>query len=210
MKTRKILALVMAVALLAISMTVVAFAEEETERISAYQVSAEPTKNKDGFTDAECFDPAGLTISDGTTTIAYDTDSQFFTFSVELDQPLTVFITEIEVKYKGESCGFVPVVVRHHATGEFIPQNNHHHVKICDVCGVTCYNEEHTVEYWVPNGDASLIKSETESGFCTVCGDRVSQYIPDTATYQTAFAEIPILVTILGLVASIVEAFALI
>lgn len=209
MKTRKILALVMAVALLAISMTVVAFAEEE-ERVSAFQVYDEPTKNEEGFTDAECFDPSGLTISDGSTTIAYDTDSQYFTFSVELDQPLTVFITEIEVKYKGESCGFVPVVVRHHATGEFIPQNNHHHVKICDVCGVTCYNEEHTVEYWVPNGDASLIKSETESGFCTVCGDRVSRYIPETATYQTAFAEIPILVTILGLVASIVEAFALI
>lgn len=208
MKTRKILALVMSVALLALSMTVVAFAEDETERISAYQVSSQQTKYE--YTDAECFDPAGLEISDGSTTIAYDTDKQYFTFSVEKDQPLTVFITEIEVKYQGESCGFVPVVVRHHATGEFIPQNNHHHVKICDVCGVTCYNEEHSVDYWVPNGDASLIKSETESGFCTVCGDRVSQYIPNTATYQTAFAEIPILVTILGLVASIVEAFALI
>lgn len=213
MKTRKILALVMAIALLAISMTVVASAEEAVERpTSVYTVFTEPTKLE--YTDAECFDATGLVISDGTTKISYDTDKQYFTFSVPVDQPLTIYITEIEVFYKGESCGFVNVTVGHFgsAEGKIIYINNHHHGQICDVCGVTCKNESHEdyVEYWVPNGDASLLINETESGECSVCHTRVSRYIEGTATFSTAFAEIDILVTILGLVSSIVQAFALI
>ncbi len=212
MKTRKILALVMAIALLAVSMTVVASAEEAAERpTSVYTIQNTPNLT---YTDADCFNPAGLTISDGSTTISYDTDSQFFTFSVADDQPLTVYMTQIEVFYKGESCGFLDIVVKHlgSADGEIVYINNHHHGQICDVCGVTCYNESHEefVDYWVPNGDASLLVNETESGHCSKCDTRVSHYIEGTATYVTAFAEVDILVTILGLVASIVQAFALI
>ena len=98
MKTRKILALVMAIAIFALSMTVVASAEESERPTSVYTIQNKPNLT---YTDADCFNPAGLSISDGSTTIAYDTDKQYFTFSVEKDQPLTVFITEIEVKYQG-------------------------------------------------------------------------------------------------------------
>ena len=56
MKTRKILALVMAIALLAISMSVVASA--------AGSISNSPDKLV--YTDIECFDPTGLVITDGT------------------------------------------------------------------------------------------------------------------------------------------------
>lgn len=211
MKTRKILALVMAIAIFALSMTVVASAEDEERPTSIYTIQNQPNL---AYTDADCFNPAGLTISDGSTTVSYDTDSQFFTFSVADDQPLTVYITQIEVFYKGESCGFLDVSVDHlgSADNEIIYINNHHHGQICDVCGVTCKNESHEeyVDYWVPNGDASLLINETESGECSVCHTRVSRYIEDTATYSTAFAEVSILVTILGLVSSIVQAFALI
>ena len=215
MKTRKILALVMAIALLAVSMTVVASAEEERP-VSAYSIYTMPTKptDDDPYTDADCFDPAGLVISDGSTNISYDTDHQYFTFSVDLDQPLTIYTTEIEVFYKGESCGFIDITVGHagSAEGKIIYINNHDHGQICDVCGVTCKNDSHEdyVEYWVPNGDASLLINETESGYCSECGTRVSRYIEGTATFSTAFAEVDILVTILGLVSSIVQAFALI
>lgn len=210
MKTRKILALVMAIALLAVSMTVVAAAEDERPT-SVYSISIMPTKPtaNDPYTDADCFDPAGLVISDGTTNIAYDTDYQYFTFSVEADQPLTIYMTEIEVFYKGESCGFVPVTVTH-AGGEIVPVNNHSHGQICDACGVICYNTDHDVTYWVPNGDAALVTSETETGTCTVCGDTVSRYIPGTATYTTIFAGYDILISLLALVNMIVEGFALI
>ena len=210
MKTRKILALVMAIALLAVSMTVVAAAEEERPT-SVYSISTMPTKPTadDPYTDADCFDPAGLVISDGTTNIAYDTDYQYFTFSVEADQPLTIYMTEIEVFYKGESCGFVPVTVSH-AGGEIVPVNNHGHGQICSACGVICYNTEHEVPYWVPNGDAALVTSETETGTCTVCGDTVSRYIAGTATYTTIFADYSIIVTLLSIVNMIVEGFALI
>ena len=208
MKTRKILALVMAIALLAISMTVVASAEEAAERpTSVYTVFTEPTKLE--YTDAECFDATGLVISDGTTNISYDTDYQYFTFSAGQDAPLTVYITEVEVFYKGESCGVVPVTVSH-AGGEIVPVNNHSHGQICSACGVICKNESHDVPYWVPNGDASLVRGETETGTCTVCGDTVSQIIPGTATYITIFADIDILASILSLVTMIVEGFALI
>ena len=207
MKTRKILALVMAIALLAVSMTVVASAEEAVERpTSVYTVFTEPTKE---YTDAEYFDATGLVISDGTTNISYDTDYQYFTFSAGQDAPLTVYITEVEVFYKGESCGVVPVTVSH-AGGEIVPVNNHSHGQICSACGVICKNESHDVPYWVPNGDASLVRGETETGTCTTCGDTVSQIIPGTATYATIFADIDILQTILSLVTMIVEGFALI
>ncbi len=208
MKTRKILALVMAIALFAVSMTVVASAEEAAERpTSVYSVYTQPTKLE--YTDAECVDGTGLVISDGTTNISYDTDYQYFTFSAGQDAPLTVYITEVEVFYKGESCGVVPVTVSH-AGGEIVPVNNHTHGQICSACGVICKNESHDVPYWVPNGDASLVRGESETGTCTVCGDTVSQIIPGTATYTTIFADIDILQTILGLVAMIVEGFALI
>ena len=211
MKTRKILALVMAIAIFALSMTVVASAEESERPTSVYKIQNKPNLT---YTDADCFNPAGLSISDGSTTVYYDTDSQFFTFSVAENQPLTVYITEIEVFYKGESCGFLENVKVSHlgsASGEIIYINNHHHGQICDVCGVTCKNESHEeyVDYWVPNGDASLLINETESGYCEKCGTRVSRYIEGTATYVTAFAEVDILVTILGLVSSIVQAFTL-
>lgn len=216
MKTRKILALVMAIAILAVSMTVVASATEEVPA-SAYQIHTKPTKptSDNPYTDADCFDPTGLVISDGSTNISYDTDEQYFTFMIngqeyKEDQPLTVYVTEVEVLYKGESCGFVDIAVGHKGSDKKIPINNTHHGEICEVCGLTCKNEVHTVEYWTPNGDASLIMDETESGECSVCGDRVSRYIPGTATYITAFAEVDILVTILGLVSSIVQGFALI
>lgn len=212
MKTRKILALVMAIVCLALSMTVVASAEETERPASAYSVFNEPKKL--AYTDAECFDATGLVISDGTTEISYDTDKQYFTFSVPIDQPLTIYVTEIEVFYKGETCGFLNVTVGHfgNAEGKIIYINNHDHGQICDVCGVTCKNESHEeyVDYWVPNGDASLLINETESGYCSKCGTRVSRYIEGTATFSTAFAEIDILVTILGLVSSIVQAFTLI
>lgn len=207
MKTRKILALLMAIALLAISMTVVAYAEEEEEIDYLYDITVAPDRYK--FTDAEYFDATGLVIADETQKISYDTEYQFFTFSAGQDSPLTVYVTEIEVFYKGESCGFVEVSVSH-AGGEIVPVNNHTHGQICSACGVICKNESHDVPYWVPNGDASLVKGESETGTCTVCGDTVSQFIPGTATYETIFADIDILQTILGLVTMIVESFALI
>ncbi|MBR3789141.1 MAG: hypothetical protein IKK46_03655 [Clostridia bacterium] len=200
MKTRKILALVMAIALLAVSMSVVASA--------AGSVSAAPTKIT--YTDIECFDPTGLVIKDGTgATVSYETDYQYFTFSVELDEKLTIYMTEIEVFYKGESAGFVQITVDH-AGGEITPVNNHSHGQICEGCGVICKNADHDVPYWVPNDDAGLLTSETETGTCSICGDTVSRYISGTATYPNVFATSEILVLLLSFVSMIVEAFALI
>ncbi len=200
MKTRKILTLVMAIAILAVSMSVVASA--------AGSISAKPTKIT--YTDIECFDPTGLVITDGTgTQVSYATDYQYFTFSVALDEKLTIYMTEIEVFYKGESAGFVEITVDH-AGGEITPVNNHSHGQICEGCGVICKNADHEVEYWVPNDDAGLLTSETETGTCSICGDTVSRYISGTATYPNVFATSDILVMLLSLVSMIVEAFALI
>ncbi|MBR2876084.1 MAG: hypothetical protein IKC01_03000 [Clostridia bacterium] len=210
MKTRKIIALVMAIALLAVSMTIVAAAEGETasEDETAYSLYVHPTKKI--YTDIECFDPTDLVVKDAAgTQYAYETDYQYFTFSVELDQPLTVYTSEIEIFYKGESCGNFPITVGH-AGGEIVPVNNHSHGQICEGCGSICKNENHSVEYWVPDDNAALITSETETGTCTVCGDTVSRYIEGTATYTTIFADFEILVSLLSLVSMIVQAFALI
>jgi hypothetical protein len=209
MKTRKIIALVMAIALLAMSMTTVAFAEEaEEETATAYTIFSQQAKRN--FTDMEYFNPEGIVIQDAAgVNIQYATDYQYFTFSVELDQPLTVYMTEVEVFYKGESCGFTPITVTH-AGGEIVPVNNHSHGQICAGCGQICKNESHSVPYWVPNDDAGLLTSETETGTCSVCGDTVSRYIDGTATYPQIFATSEILVSLLSLVSMIVQAFALI
>ena len=203
MKTRKILALVMAIALLAVSMSVVASAADGDYTLYVFP-------NKKTYTDVECFDPTGLVITDiNGNQIAYETDYQYFTFSVELDEPLTIYMTEIEIFYKGDSAGFYQITVDH-AGGEITPVNNHGHGQICAGCGVICKNTEHDVPYWVPNDNAGLLTSETETGTCSTCGDTVSRYIPGTATYPTVFATSEILVSLLSLVSMIVEAFALI
>ncbi|MBO7178915.1 MAG: hypothetical protein J6V78_01125 [Clostridia bacterium] len=203
MKTRKILALVMAIALLAVSMTVVAAAAD-----GDYSLYVHP--NKKAYTDAECFDPTGLSIIDlSGNQITYETDYQYFTFSVDLDEQLTIYMTEVEIFYKGDSCGVLPITVTH-AGGEIVPVNNHTHGQVCEGCGVVCKNENHRVSFWVPNNDAGLLTSETETGTCLVCGDTVSRYIEGTATYTTIFASSEILVSLLSLVSMIVQAFALI
>lgn len=203
MKTRKFFAVVMAIALFAISMSVVAFAAD-----GDYQLYVHP--NKKAYTDAECFDPTGLVITDiNGNQIAYETEYQYFTFSVELDQPLTIYMTEVEIFYKGDSAGFLAITVDH-AGGAITPVNNHSHGQICDGCGVICKNENHNVSFWVPNNDAGLLTSETETGTCSTCGDTVSRYIEGTATYPTIFASSEILVSLLALVSMIVQAFALI
>ncbi len=202
MKTSKILAFVLAIAMLTTFMTVVASAS------SPYSVSV--TQTKTNYTDNESFDPTGLVIYDGTTNIEYATDYQYFTFSVESDEKLTIYMSEIEVFYKGESCGFVNVVVSHAGGAEIVSINNHKHGQICEGCGMVCNDTEHDVPFWVPNGDASLLTSETETGTCSTCGDTVSRYISGTATFATVFADVEILATILSFVSMFVEAFALI
>ena len=203
MKTRKILALVMAIALLAVSMSVVASAADGDYKLYIFQ-------NKKNYTDVECFDPTGLVITDiNGNQFAYETDYQYFTFSVELDEKLTIYTTQVEIFYKGDSAGFYEIIVDH-AGGEITPVNNHSHGQICEGCGVICKNANHKVLYWVPNDDAGLLTSETETGTCTICGDTVSQFIPGTATYPTVFATSEIIVSLLSLVSMIVEAFALI
>lgn len=203
MKTRKIFAIVMAIALFAVSMSVVASAAD-----GDYTLYIHPTK-KD-YVDTECFDPTGLVITDvNGNQIAYETEFQYFTFSVELDQPLTIYMTEVEIFYKGDSAGFFQITVDH-AGGAITPVNNHSHGQICDGCGVICKNEDHDVPFWVPNNDAGLLTAETETGTCVDCGDTVSRYIEGTATYPTIFASSEILVSLLALVSMIVQAFALI
>ncbi len=205
MKTRKILAFILAMAMLTVSMAVVASAEDGT---SPYSIVTSQTKTD--YTDVESFDPAGLVITDGTNNIEYATEYQYFTFSVEATDPLTIYMSEIEVFYKGESCGFASITVTHAGGAEIVSINNHNHGQICDGCGMVCNDEEHDVPFWVPNGNASLVTCETESGTCDVCGEKVSRYIEDTATYETIFADSEILLTILSYVSMIVQAFALI
>ena len=215
MKTRKILALIMAIVCLTVSMTVVASAADEettteattegtTVPVYAYNIDVQPTKLN--YTDVESFDPSGLVISKDGLVISYDEESQYFSFDTA---PLSVYKSEIEIKYKGESCGFVQILVTH-AGGEIVPVNDHSHGEICAGCGVICKNTKHKVPYWVPDGNASLLISETETGTCSVCGDTVSRYISGTATYSKVFADFSFLVDILALINMFVEGFALI
>lgn len=175
MKTRKALAVLLAVVLLVVPLTLSSFAATEITSSAIKTV----------YNDSEHFNPQGLVISDGTNSIEYSPVDSDFRFDPALDKLLTVDTESVRVFYKDEYVGSIDVTVEH-VLGELVSiDNGHGHY--CLGCGTLCDFEEHNVEEYIPNDDAGFFTCQTETGTCTVCGGKVTRSIEGTEKFTQIF-----------------------
>lgn len=177
MKTKKALAVILAVVMLVMPLAVSSFA--------ANTILTSPEKTS--YNDSEHFNPQGLSILVGTDLVVYSPTDAKFRFDPALDELLTVDTTEIAVYYNNEFIGKVPVTVDH-ILGELVAINNGHG-HYCLGCGVLHDFDAHTVTNWVPNDDGGLIVQQTQTGTCTVCGAKVTESIPNSEGFLNVFGD---------------------
>lgn len=171
MKTKKALAVLLAVVMLVMPLAVSSFA--------AGEIIASPVKT--AYTDAEFFNPQGLEIFDGSNVIVYTPSDPNFRFDPALNEFLTVDTTAVDVYYDNELIASIPVTVEH-VLGD-LSIINHGHGNYCLGCGELHNFENHIVNEWIPNDDGGLFIAQTQTGYCTVCGAEVTESIPGTEKF---------------------------
>ncbi len=179
MKTKKALAVILAVVMLVMPLAVSSFAATVSEIIT--------TPIKTAYNDSEYFNPQGLVIFVDDEEISYSPTDTNFRFDPALNELLTVEITEVVVYYNNVLVGTVPVTVKH-ILGE-LTAINHGHGNYCLGCGQLHNFENHTVDEWIPNDDGGIFIQQTQTGFCTICGAEVTESIPGTEKFITLFDE---------------------
>ena len=176
MKTKKALAVILAVVMLVMPLAVSSFAADNG-------IIAGPTKT--AYNDAEYFSPLGIVISYEGDEIAYTPGDSNFRFLPALNELVTIDTTEIIVYYNNEEIGVAEITVDH-VLGELTIIDNGHG-KFCLGCGKLCEFEEHDVPEFIPNDDGGFFTLQTETGYCTVCKAEVTQTIPGSEKFLIAF-----------------------
>ena len=165
MKTRKALAVVLAVVMLIVPFAVSSFAAG----------SVSTNAQKTAYTDAECFNPNGLVVTVDGTRIEYSAADNNFRFLPALNETLTVEDTEVFVYYKNELVGSVPVTVNH-VLGDLVSIDNGHG-RYCLGCGELHEFEEHVINDWIPNDDGGIFSMQSQTGTCEICGGTYTEKI---------------------------------
>lgn len=207
MKTKKALAVFLAVVMLVLPLAVSSFAATENA------IVANPTKSV--YNDTEVFNPQGLTIlADGDEIVYSPTDTNFRfepalneLLAVNTDEKGAIIPAEVAVYYNNEYIGSVAVTVEHLLGDITIVGNGHG--QYCLGCG-TLHNFEKHYDYssgddanafepekgdydyvgdWVPNDDGGIFLSQTTTGTCSVCNAEVTRNIPGTAKFDSLFDE---------------------
>ncbi len=186
MKTKKALAVLLAVVMLVLPLAVSSFAATASAIISG------PIKT--AYTDSEYFNPIGIVIAtDAGTIVTYTTDDDKFRFdpalnellSVNTDEVGAVIPTEVAVYYDNAYVGSVEIVVNH-VLGELTPMGNGHG-KFCLGCGTLHEFEDHVVSEWIPNNDGGIFVAQTQTGYCDICGASVTEKIPGSESFINLF-----------------------
>lgn len=177
MKTKKALAVILAVVMLVMPLAVSSFAATENG------IVAGPAKT--AYNDSEYFSPIGIEVSYNGTNVAYTPGDSNFRFEPSLDELLTVETTDVVVYYNNEAIGTVSITVDH-ILGE-LTVIDHGHGKFCLGCGLLCEFEEHDVPEYIPNDDGGFITLQTETGICSVCNAEVTRTIPGSEKFMSAF-----------------------
>lgn len=199
MKTKKALAVFLAVVMLVLPLAVSSFAATENAIVT------NPVKTT--YYDAEVFSPQGLTVLVDGKEIAYAPTNGNFRFEPALNELLSVETTEVVVYYDNTIVGSVPVTVEH-LLGDIALVGNGHG-QYCLGCG-SLHNFEFHYDYsfgedskkfdpdsedydhvteWIPNDDASLFTPQTATGVCSVCNSEITKSLPGTARFDTIFDE---------------------
>ncbi len=175
MKTKKALAVLLAVVMLVMPFAVSAFA--------AGSIITTPIKT--AYNDAEYFNPQGLSIFYGNEIIVYTPTDSNFRFDPAPNELLSVETTEVAVYYNNEFIDMVPVTVEH-ILGE-LTVIDHGHGHFCLGCGTLHNFENHIVEEWIPNDDGGIFTKQTQTGICTVCNAEVTESIPGSEKFLYLF-----------------------
>ncbi len=185
MRTKKAIAVLLAVVILAIPFAVVSSA-------SSAIVSA-PIKTQ--YTDCEYFNPQGLIVEYEGEEVAYSPIDPDFAFSPALNEYLAVGTNAdgddlptntVEVYYKNEFVGTVTVEVSH-VLGEITCLSEAGHGQYCLGCGKVHNYSEHNIPEFIPNDDGGLLLPQTETGKCLDCGGEVTQDIPGSEGFISIF-----------------------
>ena len=177
MKTKKALAVLLAVVMLVMPLAVSSFAATENG------IVAGPVKT--AYTDNEFFNPQGLSITYNGEVITYVPTDASFRFEPALNELLTVETVEAKIYYNNEFIGAVAISVDH-LLGE-LTAIDHGHGYFCLGCGTLHNFENHTVNEWIPNDDGGIFTMQTQTGICTVCNATVTEGIPGSAKFDSLF-----------------------
>ena len=177
MKTKKALAVLLAVVMLVMPLAVSSFAATENG------IVAGPTKT--AYNDSEYFNPIGIVINYEGETVSYIPGDSNFRFTPALDELVTVETTDVIVYYDNVEIGTVSISVDH-ILGELVAIDNGHG-KFCLGCGQLHEFEEHDVPEYIPNDDGGFFVLQTETGVCTVCNAEVTRSIPGSEKFINAF-----------------------
>lgn len=187
MRTKKAIAVLLAVVILAIPFAVVSSAA------SAPEIIAQPIKTV--YTDCEKFNPQGLVVSFDGEEIPYTPIDADFAFVPGLDEYLTVGTNAdgedvptntIEVYYKNQYAGTVTIEVSH-ILGEVTFLSEAGHGQYCLGCGKVHNYSEHNIPEYIPNDDGGLFIQQTETGKCLDCHGEVTRNIPGSEGFQFIF-----------------------
>ncbi len=222
MKTKKALAVFLAVVMLVLPLAVSSFAATENAIVT------NPIKTN--YNDSEVFNPQGLTISVDGEEISYSPANENFRFMPALGELLSVETTEVLVYYNNIIVGSIPVTVEH-ILGDLTAVGNGHGY-YCLGCG-TLHNFEKHYEYcaggdtsmndpnvcepelgdydhikdWIPNDDGGIFTLQTTTGVCEVCNAEVTRTIPDSEKFLSLFDISNLTDTELGIVGFVKEIF---
>jgi hypothetical protein len=177
MKTKKALAVLLAVVMLVMPFAVSSFAAAENG------IVAGPAKT--AYNDSEYFNPVGIVVSYEGRTVSYVPGDSKFRFAPALDELVTVETTEVVVYYDNIEIGTVAISVDH-ILGELVAIDNGHG-KFCLGCGQLHEFEAHDVPEYIPNDDGGFFVLQTETGVCTVCKAEVTRTIPGSEKFGSAF-----------------------
>lgn len=183
MRTKKAIAVLLAVVMLAVPFVVSASAA--ITEVSAAVVTG-PIKTE--YTDFEYFNAQGLVINFNGTEVPYTPVDADFTFVPALNEFLSVDNDSVEVYYKNRYVGSVEISVDH-ILGDVVCMGDAGHGQYCLGCGAVFNFEEHNIEEFIPNDDGGLFLPQTETGKCTVCDGKVTQNIEGSEGFLHIFGE---------------------
>lgn len=185
MKTRKAIAVLLAVLILALPFAVVSYA--------APAIAEGPIKTV--YTDCEKFNPQGLVVSVDGDLIPYTPIDTKFTFVPGLDEFLSISTNadgeeiptqQIEVYYDNTYAGTIEVEVSH-ILGEVTYLSEAGHGQYCLGCGKVCNYGAHEIPEFIPNDDGGLLVPQTQTGTCDICKGKVTENIPGSEGFLFIF-----------------------
>ena len=186
MRTKKAIAVLLAVVILAMPFAVVSFAADPT-------IVAQPLKTQ--YTDCEYFNPQGIVVEYEGEEIPYSPIDPDFAFSPALNEYLTVAVNGdgedlptnfVEVYYKNKFVGTVEIEVSH-VLGEVTYLSEAGHGQYCLGCGKVHNYDAHSIPEFIPNDDGSLFIAQTQTGTCEICNGKVTESIPGSEGFQYIF-----------------------